>query len=84
MSRIRLTSNLFFVRDYGPGIDSAQCKKIFDLFYRVGNEMTRTQPGTGIGLALVHELTEAMNGSIEMVNRKPGAEFCITLPAKKH
>ncbi|MEH6548297.1 MAG: HAMP domain-containing sensor histidine kinase, partial [Sneathiella sp.] len=52
----------FSVRDYGPGIDKANSAKIFDLFYRAGNEMTRTTPGTGIGLSLVSELTAAMGG----------------------
>jgi len=72
----------FSVRDYGPGIDKANSAKIFDLFYRAGNEMTRTTPGTGIGLALVSELTTAMGGRLELVNHKPGAEFCIDLQAK--
>ncbi|MFT4925038.1 MAG: two-component system phosphate regulon sensor histidine kinase PhoR [Phenylobacterium sp.] len=72
----------FYVRDYGPGVDAEQSKKIFDLFYRVGDELTRTKPGTGIGLALVSELTHAMNGSVEVINRKPGAEFGIHLPSK--
>ncbi|MCJ8268551.1 MAG: HAMP domain-containing histidine kinase, partial [Psychrosphaera sp.] len=69
---------VFYIRDYGPGVDASQGKKIFDLFYRVGDELTRTKPGTGIGLALVSELANAMNGSVELVNRKPGAEFCVT------
>lgn len=75
---------VFYVRDYGPGVDASQGKKIFDLFYRVGDEMTRTKPGTGIGLALVSELANAMNGSVEYTNRKPGAEFSITLPTRPH
>ena len=72
----------FSVRDYGPGIDKVNSAKIFDLFYRAGNEMTRTTPGTGIGLALVSELTAAMGGRVELINHKPGAEFCIFLQAK--
>ena len=73
---------LFYVRDYGPGVSDSQCKKIFELFYRVGDELTRTKPGTGIGLALVSELANAMSGRVELVHRKPGAEFCVTLPVK--
>lgn len=75
---------VFYVRDYGPGVETSQGKKIFDLFYRVGDEMTRTKPGTGIGLALVSELAIAMNGSVEYANKKPGAEFTVTLPIKSH
>jgi len=69
------------VRDYGPGIDKANRERVFDLFYRAGNEMTRTTPGTGIGLALVSELTTAMGGRVELINCTPGAEFRIVLQA---
>ncbi|MGR9051267.1 MAG: sensor histidine kinase [Gammaproteobacteria bacterium] len=66
---------VFFVRDYGPGIDKEQRKKIFRLFYRAGDELTRTQPGTGIGLALVVQLAETMDATVDQINRSPGAEF---------
>ena len=38
------------VRDCGPGIPSRKLKSIFEKFYRIDNEMTRTTRGTGIGL----------------------------------
>ena len=63
------------VRDYGPGIPKEQMKKIFQLFYRSESELTRETVGTGIGLAIVHQLTLAMNGSVDVVNAEPGAEF---------
>ena len=66
---------VFYVRDYGPGVEKQQMKKIFQLFYRAGDEMTRTQPGTGIGLALVVQLAESMGATVDLVNRDPGAEF---------
>jgi len=69
------------IRDYGPGIAKGQMRKIFQLFYRSENELTRETLGTGIGLALVSELTQAMNGKIDVINREPGAEFCVTIPA---
>ena len=50
-------------------------KKIFQLFYRTENELTRTAPGTGIGLSLVKQLANQMNASVNLVNREPGAEF---------
>jgi len=71
---------LFSVRDYGPGIAKDQMQKIFQLFYRTESELTRETVGTGIGLAIVHQLTLAMNGSIDMINADPGAEFRITFP----
>ncbi len=72
--RVRLS-----VRDYGPGIPREQMKKIFRLFYRPRSELTRETAGTGIGLAIVHQLTTAMGGEVDVRNRKPGAEFGILL-----
>lgn len=71
---------LFTVRDYGPGVPRGQAKHIFRLFYRGGSELTRETAGTGIGLALVEQLTRAMNGRVDAVNRGPGAEFRLVLP----
>jgi signal transduction histidine kinase len=66
---------LFSVRDYGPGIPKDQMKKIFQLFYRSESELTRETVGTGIGLAIVHQLALAMGGNVDMINAEPGAEF---------
>lgn len=63
------------VRDFGPGIAKDQMKKIFKLFYRSENELTRETVGTGIGLALVHQLVTGMGGSVDVVNCEPGVEF---------
>ncbi|GAB1268889.1 hypothetical protein NBRC116493_21420 [Aurantivibrio infirmus] len=68
------------VRDYGPGIDKPHLNKIFGLFYRAENELTRETVGTGIGLALVEQLIRAMSGRVEVVNCDPGAEFSLFLP----
>ncbi len=71
---------MFSVRDYGPGIAKDQMKKIFELFYRSESELTRETVGTGIGLAIVHQLAVAMNGNVDMVNADPGAEFRFWFP----
>ena len=73
--RLRLS-----VRDYGPGVAKDQAKKIFRMFYRSESELTRETVGTGIGLALVHQLVLAMNARVDVVNRNPGAEFQISFP----
>ena len=70
----------FSVRDYGPGVPKDQMKRIFRLFYRSENELTRETVGTGIGLALVYQLTRAMEGKVDVVNREPGAEFVLSFP----
>jgi signal transduction histidine kinase len=71
----------FAVRDFGPGIASDQMKKIFKLFYRSENELTRETVGTGIGLALVQQLASAMQAEVDVVNCDPGAEFRIRFAA---
>ncbi len=73
----------FIIRDYGPGVDKTQMKKIFDLFYRTESELTRETVGTGIGLALVHQMTVNMGGKVDVVNREPGAEFRVVFPCRK-
>jgi signal transduction histidine kinase len=70
----------FSIRDFGPGVDKTQMKKIFDLFYRTESELTRETVGTGIGLALVHQMTVSMNGKIDVINSNPGAEFRVLFP----
>jgi signal transduction histidine kinase len=74
-------SVLFTVRDFGPGIPKGQMKKIFELFYRPPDEITRATAGTGIGLALVLQLTAALGGRVEVRNCEPGAEFRVSFPA---
>ena len=74
----------FSVRDFGPGIKKEQINKIFELFYRVEGELTRETTGTGIGLALVNQLTQLMNGRVSVENSKPGARFTLVFPASSH
>lgn len=70
----------FWVRDHGPGIAPQHLKRIFRLFYRAEDELTRETGGTGIGLALVHELTGAMGGSVAVENTDPGVRFTVAFP----
>ncbi len=74
---------LFTVRDYGPGIARDQMKKIFKLFYRSENELTRETVGTGIGLSLVRQLAASMHAEVDVINKEPGAEFRLTFPRLK-
>ncbi len=68
------------VRDFGPGVPKDQMKKIFQLFYRSESELTRETVGTGIGLAIVHQLSQAMDGKVDVINKQPGAEFRVSFP----
>ena len=70
----------FAVRDYGPGIPPSEMKKVFQEFYRVENEMTRTTKGTGIGLSMVKKLCALTNMRIEVENANPGLRTKIHFP----
>jgi len=70
------------IRDYGEGITQEQESKIFELFYRGSNELTRTTQGTGIGLALVKDLVSAQHGEIKVERREPGLAMLLSFQAK--
>ncbi len=72
---------LFTVRDYGPGVSKGQIKKIFQLFYRSENELTRSTVGTGIGLALVKQLAQQMGATVDAIEKSPGIEFRLIFPS---
>jgi signal transduction histidine kinase len=52
------------VRDTGIGIPEEEQANIFERFHRVRSARARTHEGTGIGLALVHELTRLHGGEV--------------------
>lgn len=56
---VRLT-----VEDAGPGVPEAALPRIFDKFYRVPGAAGGSRSGTGIGLAVVRGLVEAMGGTV--------------------
>jgi signal transduction histidine kinase len=66
------------VRDAGPGVADGQLSRIFEPFYRAGDELTRTAQGAGIGLALVRELSDRMGAALRGVNA-PGGGFEVSL-----
>ena len=49
---------LMQVKDNGPGISPAERERVFNKFYRVGNEFTRSTKGTGLGLYLCKKIAE--------------------------
>lgn len=72
------------VTDEGIGIPSNERTKIFDKFYRVGNEDTRRTKGSGLGLYIVKQIVELHHGKIAMVPNQPqGSCFQITFPLIK-
>lgn len=70
------------VKDQGIGIPTNERTKIWDKFYRIGNEETREQPGTGLGLWIAKEITSAHEGQLSYAENKPqGSSFTISLQA---
>jgi signal transduction histidine kinase len=69
------------IQDFGFGIQAEDLDKIFDRFYRGGNELTRTVKGSGLGLTLVKQIVEA-HGGVVQVQSEPGqgSTFLIQLP----
>jgi signal transduction histidine kinase len=69
------------VADEGPGIAKEDQQVIFERFRRLGEQLTRSSGGTGLGLFIAHRLVEAMGGRI-WVDSEPGhgAAFRFTLP----
>lgn len=65
----------FSIIDNGIGIDPAYHKKIFDMFFRLSGK-----DGSGIGLYIVKDAVEILQGSIEVQSEKgTGTKFNITL-----
>ncbi len=60
------TSVSLFVSDMGKGIPIAEQKQIFNKFYRIGNEETRTTIGTGLGLFIVKQVALMHQAEIEV------------------
>jgi len=72
---------LLSVEDSGTGIPLQERKKVFDKFYRMGNEETRSKKGTGLGLFIVKELVALHSGKITLTERSPnGSRFIVSLP----
>ncbi|MGA1858272.1 response regulator [Azospirillum sp. 11R-A] len=69
------------VRDTGVGIPAEEQPRVFDRFHRIEGQSGRTHEGTGIGLALVKDLTQLHGGTVALdsdVGR--GSTFTVTLP----
>jgi signal transduction histidine kinase len=70
------------VADQGIGIKEADRKKIFEKFYRAGDEETRKTKGTGLGLYIVKDLVSKHSGKISVKSNQPtGSIFEITFHA---
>ena len=73
------------VSDRGDGIPSDQRERIFERFYRIDNDLTRTTGGTGIGLCLARCFARDMGGDVTVAARPGGGNiFTLELPEEQH
>ena len=77
VARVKDDSLHVSVFDKGPGIPIAHQKQVLSPFVRGEDEQTRKTKGTGIGLALVVGLMNAMCGDFLIENRREGG-LCAT------
>jgi signal transduction histidine kinase len=83
---VRLTWHGSYVElqvcDTGVGIPDTELARIFERFHRVAGSRGRTFEGTGIGLALVKELTELHGGSVSVESKEgSGTRFVVRIPS---
>ncbi|MCO5248306.1 MAG: HAMP domain-containing histidine kinase [Chitinophagales bacterium] len=69
------------VADDGMIIPEDEKEKIFERFYRVGNDETRTTTGVGLGLFIVGQVTRLHHGNVKIIdNNTKGKTFRIEIP----
>ena len=75
---LTLDAKVLTIGDDGPGIPPAHHARIFERFYRA--DSSRTNPGSGLGLALVKSIADLHAMNIALDTNAKGAVFRITLP----
>ena len=63
-------------RDFGPGISEDEIPFITGKFYRGKN--IGDEPGSGLGLYIVNELVQKMDGKLALFNKNPGLDVEIS------
>ena len=74
----------FFIEDTGIGIDKDDQKRIFESFWQVYDENTKTLNGTGLGLTICVRLLKLMGSNLVLVSEKgKGSKFSFELKLEK-
>jgi len=74
----------FTVWDTGIGISPEDMKRLFEPFVQLDSSLTRQYTGTGLGLTLVHRLTELHGGGVTVKSEVgKGSRFTVSLPWRK-
>lgn len=71
----------FSIEDTGIGMSEEFMKKIYQPFEQEGVDIARNKVGSGLGLSIVYNLVQLMNGTIEVESEKgKGTTFIISIP----
>lgn len=70
------------ISDNGRGIPRKLRRQVFGRFVRLGSELEREKPGTGLGLYIVRTLVQRLGGRVNIADRgaQPGTVFTVVLP----
>lgn len=72
------------VSDTGIGIPEKDMDRIFERFYRVDKDRSRSLGGTGLGLSIVKHLTSGMSGQVSVQSTSgKGSSFFVSLPTRR-
>ncbi len=73
------------IGDNGNGIPASARKKVFGRFVRLGSELEREKPGTGLGLYIVRTIVSRLRGRVRIRDSEPGKGtlFEVQLPARQ-
>ncbi|QTE30119.1 PAS domain-containing hybrid sensor histidine kinase/response regulator [Pengzhenrongella sicca] len=73
------------VTDDGIGISEANLAKLFEPFTQIDSGLARKFEGTGLGLAMVKQITELLGGSVAVASKEgEGAAFTTWIPLRAH
>jgi len=71
------------IKDNGVGIPVEEREKVFEKFYRIGDESTRTTKGTGLGLYLCKKISDFHHASLKVESNLPnGSVFILNFPLR--
>jgi signal transduction histidine kinase len=73
-------SLVLMVADNGPGVPEGDRARVLQRFVRL--EMSRSAPGSGLGLSMVAAVVRLHHGTIELSDAAPGLAVTIRLPVK--
>ncbi|MEE9331881.1 MAG: HAMP domain-containing sensor histidine kinase [Methylophilaceae bacterium] len=68
------------VMDNGPGLEKEDFEKVFDPFYRGRTVNNGLINGSGLGLTIVKDIVETLDGNINLLPSEKGAHFNVRLP----